>query len=121
MLKALLVSSAVVGTAVLASPAAKADGFYINPEYNGSFDNDLEYGGGVIEGHVGYEKGNFYIQWGPAALVPNGGEAAGGFSAKTGYSASLSEEFSLYGEVSTAKFEDMDLSFGAKIGAKYKF
>lgn len=118
MLKSALLAA---GAIAISGGAALADGFYINPEYNGSFDNNLEYGGGVIEGHVGYEKGNFYIQGGPAALLPSGGDAAGGFSAKTGYSASLSDEFSLYGEVSAAKFEDMDLGFGAKIGAKYKF
>lgn len=118
----MLKSAIFAATAVaISGGAALADGFYINPEYNGSFDEGLEYGGGVIDGHVGYEKGNFYIQGGPSALLPNGGEAVGGFSAKTGYTAPISEAFSVYGEVSAAKYEDLDLGFGAKIGAKYKF
>ena len=120
MLKALLVSSAVVGTAVLASPAAKADGFYINPEYNGAFVGS-DFGGGVLDGHVGFEAGAFYIQGGPSVLMPDGGDVETGFSAKTGVSAPVSENFDVYGEVSVAKYDGLDAAYGVKAGGKYKF
>ncbi len=35
----------------------------------------LIFGGGVLDAHVGYEAGAFYIQGGPSVLMPDGGEA----------------------------------------------
>ena len=120
MIKALLVSSAVVGTAVLGSPAIADQGFYVNPEYNGAFAGS-DFGGGVLDGHVGFEAGAFYIQGGPSVLMPDGGEVETGFSAKTGVSAAVAEPLDVYGEVSFAKYKDIDAGYGLKAGLKYKF
>ena len=119
MLKALIASGVAVSAVALASPA-QADGFYINPEYNGAFSGS-DFGGGVLDGHVGFEAGAFYIQGGPSVLMPDGGDVETGFSAKTGVSAPVAENFDLYGEVSFAKYDGFDAGYGVKAGAKYKF
>ena len=89
MLKTLLASGVAVSAVALASPA-QADGFYINPEYNGAFSGS-DFGGGVLDGHVGFEAGAFYIQGGPSVLMPDGGDVETGFSAKTGVTAPVAE------------------------------
>ena len=91
MIKALIASGAVVTASVLASPA-QADGLYLNPEFNG-----------------GWSGSDFT------------GDAELGFSGKMGIGASVSEAFGVYGEVSAAKFDDVDTSYGLKVGAKYSF
>ena len=119
MLKTLIASGVAVSAVALASPA-QADGFYVNPEYNGAFSGS-DFGGGVLDGHVGFEAGAFYIQGGPSVLMPDGGDVETGFSAKTGVSAPVAENLDLYGEVSFAKYDGMDAGYGVKAGAKYKF
>ena len=119
MFKILLASGVAVSAVALASPA-QADGFYVNPEYNGAFSGS-DFGGGVLDGHVGYEAGAFYIQGGPSVLMPDGGDVDTGFSAKAGVSAPVVENLDLYGEVSYAKYDGMDAGYGVKAGAKYKF
>ena len=116
-----IVFGAAAGTLALAPlSAAKADGFYLNPEWNGAWSGS-NFGGAVMDGHVGWEKGAFYIQGGPSWLQPDGGDAEVGFSAKTGASAPLSDSIDLYGEVSYAKYENIDAGYGLKLGGKVKF
>ena len=119
MLKLLIASGVAVSAAALASPA-QAEGFYLNPEFNAGWSGS-DFTGSVLEGHVGWEKDGFYIQGGPAYAQPDGGEAELGFSGKMGIGADVSESFGIYGEVSAAKFEDVDAGYGLKIGAKYAF
>ena len=119
MIKALIASGAVVTASVLASPA-QADGFYLNPEWNGGWTGS-DFGGAVFDGHVGYEAGAFYLQGGPSWLQPDAGDTTVGFSAKTGVSAPVADPLDVYGEVSFAKYEDGDASYGLKAGLKYKF
>jgi len=119
MIKALIVSSAVVGAAVLASPA-QAEGFYLNPEYNAGWVGS-DFTAGVLDAHVGYESGAFYLQGGPSVLMGDGVDAETGFSGKTGLSAAVSDNVDMYGEVSFAKYEDTDAGYGLKVGAKYSF
>ncbi len=119
MIKALIVSSAVVGAAVLASPA-QAEGFYLNPEYNAGWVGS-DFTAGVLDAHVGYESGAFYLQGGPSVLMVDGADAEVGFSGKTGLSAAVSDNVDMYGEVSFAKYEDVDAGYGLKVGAKYSF
>jgi len=119
MIKALIVSSAVVGAAVLASPA-QAEGFYLNPEYNAGWVGS-DFTAGVLDAHVGYESGAFYLQGGPSVLMVDGADAEVGFSGKTGLSASVADNVDMYGEVSFAKYEDVDAGYGLKVGAKYSF
>ena len=89
MFKLLIASGVAVSAAALASPA-QADGFYLNPEFNAGWTGS-DFNGSVLEGHVGWEKGGFYIQGGPAYAQPDGGDAELGFSGKTGVSAPVSE------------------------------
>jgi hypothetical protein len=119
MIKLLIVSSAVVGAAALASPA-QAEGFYLNPEYNAGWSGS-DFTAGVLDAHVGYESGAFYLQGGPSILMVDGADAETGFSGKTGLSASVADNVNMYGEVSFAKYEDVDAGYGLKVGAKYSF
>ena len=120
MLKTFLASGVAVSAVALASPAQADTGFYLNPEFNGGWSGS-DFTGSVLEGHVGWEKDGFYLQGGPAYAQPDGGEAELGFSGKMGIGASVSESFGVYGEVSAAKFDDVDTSYGLKVGAKYSF
>ena len=118
MIKSFL--SAVGAVAVSAAPAL-AEGMYVNPEYNAGWYGS-DFGGGVLDAHVGYETDNgFYVQGGPSVLMPDGGEVETGFSAKTGISAPVAKKLDVYGEVSFAKYDDLDASYGLKVGGKYKF
>ena len=119
MIKSLIVSSAVVGAAVLASPA-QAEGFYLNPEYNAGWVGS-DFTAGVLDAHVGYESGAFYLQGGPSILMVDGADAETGFSGKTGLSGAVADNVDMYGEVSFAKYEDVDAGYGLKVGAKYSF
>ena len=103
----------------LTGSAAMA-GVYVNPEYNAGWAGS-DFGGGILEAHVGYEEGPFYIQGGPAVLMPDGGEAETGFTAKTGISAPVTDKLTAYGEVSVGAFDNVDNSYGLKVGAKYAF
>ena len=115
-----LVFGAAVGALALAPLSARADGFYLNPEFNAGWSGS-DFTGSVLEGHVGYEKGGLYIQGGPAYAQPDGGDAEVGLSGKMGINAPVSESFDVYGEVSAAKFDDVDAGYGLKVGGKYKF
>ncbi len=120
MFKALIASSAVVGSAVLASPAL-AD-VYVNPEFNGGSYGD-DYLGGTLNLDVGYEISagaySFFIQGGPALVMPNGAENEVEFAGKFGGSIQASEKVSVYGELSGMTGDE--LSIGTKLGAKYSF
>jgi len=120
MIKALIVSSAVVGAAVLASPAQAEGNFYLNPEYNAGWSGS-NFTAGVLDAHVGYESGAFYLQGGPSILMVDGADAETGFSGKTGLSASVADNVDMYGEVSFAKYDGTDAGYGLKVAAKYKF
>ena len=119
MFKLLIASGVAVSAAVLASPA-QAEGFYLNPEFNAGWTGS-DFNSSLLEGHVGYEKDGLYIQGGPAYAQPDGGDAELGFSGKMGISAPVTESFDVYGEVSAAKFDDVDAGYGLKVGAKYSF
>ena len=120
MIKSLIVSSAVVGAAVLASPAQAEGNFYLNPEYNAGWSGS-DFTAGVLDAHVGYESGAFYLQGGPSVLMVDGADAEVGFSGKTGLSTAVSDNVNMYTELSFAKYEDVDAGYGLKLGAKYSF
>jgi len=109
---ALLPATLLVANPVLAGP-------YVNVEANSGFVGS-EYGGTVIDNHIGYEGESWYIQGGPAAVVPDGGDAELELSGKVGASTALSEDVSLYGELSFLT-GDNDTSYGTKAGVKWTF
>jgi len=102
---------------VVAAPAAA--GPYLNVEMNSGFSGS-DYGGTVIDNHVGYKKDNWYIQAGPAIVAPDGGDTELELSGKVGGSVDLSDNVSAYGEVSFMT-SDSDNNFGTKIGLVYEF
>ena len=120
MLKALIASSAVVGSAVLASPAL-AD-VYVNPEYNGANYGD-DFLGGTLTLDIGFEGSSgaysYYIQGGPAIVMPNGAESELEFAGKFGGAIQASDSVSVYGELSGITGDE--LSVGTKLGMKYSF
>ena len=120
MFKLLIASGVAVSAAVLRSPAAKADGLYLNSEFNAGWSGS-DFNGSVLEGHIGWKKKGFYVQGGPALAQPDGGDAEVGLSGKMGIGASVSESFGIYGEVSAAKFPDVDAGYGLKVGGTYEF
>ena len=120
MFKLLIASGVAVSAAALASPAL-AD-VYVNPEFNGgSYGNDWL--GGTLNLDVGYEVSDgpysFYIQGGPAIVMPDGVESEIEFAGKFGGSVAVSEKASVYGELSGMTGDE--LSIGSKLGIKYSF
>ena len=120
MLKALIASSAVVGSAVLASPAL-AD-VYVNPEFNGGAYGE-DWLGGTLNLDVGFEGGSgaysYYIQGGPAVVMPDGEDQEFELAGKLGGSVVVSPNASVYAELSGMTGDE--LSVGTKLGMKYSF
>ena len=120
MIKTLIASGAAVSAVALASPAL-AD-VYLNPEFNGSSYGD-DYNGGTLNLDVGYEMGegaySFYIQGGPAVVMPNGVDSEIEFAGKFGGSVAVSDKASVYGELSGITGDE--LSVGTKLGVKWGF
>ena len=120
MLKILLASGVAASAAALASPAL-AD-VYVNPEFNGGSYGD-DYLGGTLTLDVGFEGASgaysYYIQGGPAIVMPNGVENELEFAGKFGGSVAVSEKASVYGELSGITGDE--LSVGSKVGMKYSF
>ena len=120
MIKTLIASGVAVSAAALGSPAF-AD-VYVNPEFNGGVYGD-DYLGGTLNLDVGYEVSDgpysFYIQGGPAIVMPDGVESEIEFAGKFGGSVAVSEKASVYGELSGMTGDE--LSVGSKLGIKYSF
>ena len=120
MIKTLIASGVAVSAAALASPAL-AD-IYVNPEFNGGSYGD-DYLGGTLNLDVGYELSegaySFFIQGGPAIVMPEGVDSEVEFAGKFGGSVAVTEKASVYGELSGMTGDE--LSIGTKLGAKYSF
>ena len=109
--------------ASLASAPAMA-GVYLTAESNASYTGN-DFTSRTTDLHIGYEDSvgdlGYYIQGGPAFVNPDGAEGDTDFSGKGGLSIAATERLGLYGEVSFKTDDDVDTSYGTKIGAKYKF
>ena len=120
MIKTLIASGVAVSAAALASPAL-AD-VYVNPEFNGGIYGD-DYLGGTLNLDVGYEVSDgpysFFIQGGPAILMPDGVESEVELAGKLGGSVAVSDKASVYGEVSAMTGDELSVS--TKLGMKYSF
>ena len=120
MIKTLIASGVAVSAVVLGSPAL-AD-VYVNPEFNGGSYGD-DYLGGTLNLDVGYEFSegaySFYIQGGPAIVMPEGVDSEVEFAGKFGGSVAVTEKASVYGELSGMTGDE--LSVGTKLGMKYSF
>ena len=121
--------------ALAASPflfaGAAFAGPYVNVEANASYP-DGDYTGATTDVAVGYEgstsegKIAYYIQGGPAFVHDEAADdTETQFSGKVGASLGVSEDLSVYGELSGISNEDASgddiVDFGGKIGAKFTF
>ena len=114
-MKSIIASGLLLG---IAHGAAYA-GPYVNIEANSGW-TGTDYGGTVIDNHVGYEGANWYVQGGPALLAPDAGNGDVELSGKAGGSYPVSDALSVYGEASFITGDD-DNGYGTKIGIKYSF
>ena len=123
--------AAVAASPFLLAGAAFA-GPYVNVERNLSYP-DGEYSAATTDVHIGYEgtvgaTGNiaYYVQGGPAFVHSEASDdTETEFSGKVGASVAVSDDLSVYGEVSGISNEDATgddiVDFGGKIGAKFLF
>ena len=114
--------------AVSAFAAPAFAGAYLNVEANQGW-SGKDYSGALLETHVGFESdlgdsASWYIQAGPAISFPDDADQVGAASGKVGLGVSVTEKLSVYGEVSAATAEGLELEglgVGAKTGLKYNF
>ena len=121
--------------ALAASPflfaGAAFAGPYVNVEANASYP-DGDYTGATTDVAVGFDgstsegKIAYYIQGGPAFVhSETADDTETEFSGKAGASLAISEDLSVYGEISGISDEDAAgediINFGGKIGAKFVF
>ena len=121
--------------ALAASPflfaGAAFAGPYVNVEANASYP-DGDYTGATTDVAVGFDgsasegKIAYYIQGGPAFVHDEAADdTETQFGGKVGASVGISEDLSVYGEISGISNEDAQgediVDFGGKIGAKFTF
>ena len=122
--------AAIFAAPFVLSSAAFA-GPYVNLESNASYPYG-DYTGATTDLHVGFEgttsegKVAYYIQGGPAFQHDEAADdTETEFSGKVGASVAVSDDLSVYGEVSGISNEDSTgddiVDFGGKIGAKFLF
>jgi len=122
--------AAAAAAPFLLSSAAFA-GPYVNVEANASYP-DGDYTGATTDVAVGFDgsasegKIAYYIQGGPAFVhSETADDTETEFSGKAGASLAVSEDLSVYGEISGISDEDAAgddiINFGGKIGAKFVF
>ena len=120
-----MIKSVFAATAALSMSAGAAfAGPYVNVETNAGWVGD-DYSAATTDLHVGYEgalgeNAGWYVQGGPAIVAVDGADTETEFSGKGGLSVSVTEQLSLYGEISFLTGED-DTNYGSKIGAKFSF
>ena len=74
--------------------------------------------------HVGWEGGDgvysYYLQGGPAIVMPDGTDTELEFSGKVGGAVAATDALSVYGEISGITGDDVN-SYGGKAGVKFLF
>jgi hypothetical protein len=125
MLKTLIASGVAVSAAVLGSPAIA--GPYVNVENNAGW-SGTNYAGATTDFHVGYEgelgdAASWYVQGGGSYVAPDGVASDTVPSGKAGISVAATESLNIYGEVSFlgSGSDDVDRTYGGKLGVKYSF
>ena len=119
-MKSIIASGLLLG---MAHGTAAVAGPYVNVESNTGF-----YGseplGSTVEIHKGYEGDlsdttSWYVQAGPALLLPEGEDSEVEFSGKVGVSSEVTENIEVYGEY--AFITGDEFGSGIKAGATYRF
>ena len=109
----------IIATGILLSFGTSAiAGPYVNVESNSGFAGS-DHAASTVESHVGFEGSNYYVQAGPALVLPEGGDTDIEFSGKVGGSVPVNEALSAYGELSF--LTGSKNNYGIKAGAKYSF
>jgi outer membrane autotransporter protein len=121
--------SIIAAGILLASGSAAIAGPYVNIENNAG-STGVEFDKSVLEKHVGYEgslgeNSSFYVQGGPAFVLPNGEALTTELSGKVGVESQLTEKVSAYAEVSAMTSGGVDfnkaISTNVKTGVTYRF
>ena len=120
----------IIATAVLLSISAPSfAGPYVNVESNSGFigrDGQQT----TIEAHKGFDvplgnSANFYLQGGPAFILPEVGEDTAELSAKVGVDYDITTKLNTYGEVYVVSANTIDFdaspNVNVKAGVKYNF
>jgi hypothetical protein len=120
MIKLLIASGVAASAVALGSPARSE--IYINPEYNGAtYGNEAL--GGTLTTDVGYRTSDgtytFYIQGGPAIVMPSGADQELEIAGKFGGSVKVNDKVSVYGELSGITGDE--LTVGSKVGLDWAF
>ena len=88
----------------------------MNPEFNGGVYGD-DYLGGTLNLDVGYEVSDgpysFYIQGGPAIVMPDGVDSEVELAGKFGGSVAVSEKASVYAELSGMTGDELSIGSSA--------
>ena len=120
---------ALSAASVLCAAPAIAGPVYYNPEVKSSF-KGYDYGKTVFYNDIGFENklgenSKFYLQAGPAVVLPDGGDQTTELHAKAGLKFKVTEKLSGYGEISGLTSDEINLkeplSVGTKVGFKYFF
>ena len=119
----------LIAAAVIAAPSAAIAGPYVQAESNSSFSGS-SYQGSLLETHLGWEAdlgaaSSWYIQGGPAIVMPDDGDTTTELSGKVGISTEVTDQLEAYGELSAMTTDEMnfdeDLDFGVKAGLTFRF
>tara|TARA_R100000152_G_scaffold1677_1_gene542 strand:+ start:600 stop:959 length:360 start_codon:yes stop_codon:yes gene_type:complete len=115
---------ALILASVFTTAGSAIAGPYVNVESNASYTGS-DYQSRTTDFHVGWEGGNdtfdYYVQGGPALVNTDGADGTTELSGKVGASVAATDKLGFYGEVSVITAEDVDNSWGTKIGTKYSF
>jgi|TARA_Y100000310_G_scaffold184126_1_gene184266 hypothetical protein len=120
MIKLLIASGVAASAVALGSPARSE--IYVNPEYNGAtYGNEAL--GGTLTTDVGYRTSDgtytFYIQGGPAIVMPSGADQELEIAGKFGGSVKVNDNVSVYAELSGITGDE--LTVGSKLGLDWAF
>ena len=119
--------AAAAAAPLMATPAFA--GPYVNIESNSGF-TGTDYDSTLLETHLGVEgalgeNAGWYVQAGPAIVMPDNGDTTTELSGKVGIGVDVTESLNVYGEVAAITTEainfDEDLNVGVKLGVKYTF
>ena len=119
--------AAAAAAPLMAAPAFA--GPYVNIESNSGF-TGTDYDSTLLETHIGVEgdlgeNAGWYVQAGPAIVMPDNGDTTTELSGKVGIGVDVTESLNVYGEVAAITTEeinfDEDLNVGVKLGVKYTF
>ena len=113
-------------TAVSLCSSPVLAGVYTNVETNASY-TGADYTSRSTDLHVGYENTvgvlDWYAQGGKTINAVDGADSDSAWSGKVGASVSATDKLGVYGEFSFANIadEEIDNTYGTKLGVKYSF